>query len=53
LAVLHAWATTTLSGEDFAMPSRDSMQLFVAPQQDRDIQGEELLMKHFKGWQRR
>jgi len=30
LAVLHAWATTTLSGEDFAMPSRDSMQLFVA-----------------------
>jgi arsenite-transporting ATPase len=30
-----------------------SMQLFVAPQQDRDIQGEELLMKHFKGWKRR
>jgi len=30
-----------------------SMQLFVAPQQDRDIQGEQLLMKHFKGWQRR
>jgi arsenite-transporting ATPase len=30
-----------------------SMQLFVAPQQDRDIQGEELLMKHFNGWKRR
>ena len=27
-----------------------SMQLLVAPQQDRDIQGKELLMKHFGSW---
>jgi anion-transporting ArsA/GET3 family ATPase len=27
-----------------------SMQLLVAPQQDRDVQGEDLLMKHFQGW---
>lgn len=29
LAVLHAWATTTLPGQTNASPSRDSMQLFV------------------------
>lgn len=29
LAVLHAWATTTLQGQTNASPSRDSMQLFV------------------------
>jgi len=27
-----------------------TMQVFIAPQQDRDIQGQELLLKHFNGW---
>ncbi|HTU68147.1 MAG TPA: SgcJ/EcaC family oxidoreductase [Steroidobacteraceae bacterium] len=30
LAVLHAWATTTLSGQTNATASRDALQLFVA-----------------------
>ena len=34
LAVMHAWATTTLPGQTNASPSRDSMQLFVATKRD-------------------
>jgi len=29
-----------------------SMQLLVAPQQDRDIQGHDLLVRHFNNWRR-
>jgi uncharacterized protein (TIGR02246 family) len=34
LAVMHAWATTTLPGQTNTSPSRDSMQLFIATKRD-------------------
>jgi len=34
VAVMHAWATTTLKGQTNASPSRDSMQLFVVTKHD-------------------
>ncbi len=34
LAVMHAWATTTLQGQTNASCSRDSMQLFVLTRRD-------------------
>ena len=34
LAVMHAWATTTLKGQTNASSSRDSMQLFVVTKRD-------------------
>ena len=34
LAIMHAWATTTLPGQTNASSSRDSMQLFVLTKRD-------------------
>jgi uncharacterized protein (TIGR02246 family) len=43
LAVMHAWATTTLSGQTNASPSRDSMQLFVVTKRDGEWRFEAML----------
>jgi uncharacterized protein (TIGR02246 family) len=43
LAVMHAWATTTLPGQINASSSRDSMQLFVATKHDDSWQFDSML----------
>jgi uncharacterized protein (TIGR02246 family) len=43
LAVMHAWATTTLPGQTNASSSRDSMQLFVMSRHDGMWQCEAML----------
>ena len=43
LAVMYAWATTTLAGQTNASPSRDSMQVFVVTKRDGEWRFETML----------
>ena len=43
LAVMHAWATTTLAGQTNASSSRDSMHLFVMIRRDGEWRCEAML----------